>query len=114
MSKLTCRLVSLVSEGGPTTSWVAAHRDRCLHCQADAVRGRGLSRELNTMSSETVAAPDEIQGRVMARLGVQDASNPRRPIVVRVIARYAAAALAGIATAAAVAAGLTRRGSTDP
>jgi hypothetical protein len=87
------------------------HRDSCLRCQADDARDRALLRSLRAWGEEVLPAPASLQVRVLARLGEQDAADPRRALVARAATRYAAAA--GLASAALVAllAGLARRHS---
>lgn len=106
---LVCRFVALLPEDTPLSGLAAVHRDRCLRCQADAARDRGVSRDLHTLSVETVRAPAAMQGRVMSRLGAQDAMDPRRTLVVRLAVKYAAAGLAAAATVAAVLTGLLKK-----
>lgn len=61
------------------------------------------------MGEETVPAPEGLASGVMIRLGPQDGSDPRRPLVVRLIVRWAAAALVAVATLVALVTGLWTR-----
>ena len=106
---LMCRFVALLPDDTPFSGVVESHRESCLRCQADAARHRGVAREVHALGHETVRAPEAMQGRVMSRLGAQDAFDPRRPLVIRLVIRHAAAILAAIATVAAVLAGLLKR-----
>ena len=106
---LMCRFVALLPDDTPFGALVESHRETCLRCQADAARDRGVAREVHTLGTETVRAPSAMQGRVMSRLGAQDAFDPRRPLVIRLVVRHAAAVLAATATVAAVLAGLLKR-----
>ncbi|MDX1449358.1 MAG: hypothetical protein R3246_09900 [Acidimicrobiia bacterium] len=108
---LMCRFVALLPDDTPFSGLVESHRDTCLRCQAEAARERGVAREVHTLGSETVRAPEAMQGRVMSRLGAQDSYDPRRPLVIKLVVRHAAAVLAATATVAAVLAGLLRRRS---
>ena len=107
-----CRLVEMIPAEMPLNRVLEAHRAQCLRCQADAARSTGVSRELSTMSAETMRAPDGFATVVMSRLPAQDGSDPRRPLVVRLAVRYSVAALIGVATVAAlIARALSRRPS---
>jgi hypothetical protein len=106
---LMCRFVALLPDDTPFSGLVESHRETCLWCQADAARDRGMAREVHALGGETVRAPEAMQGRVMSRLGAQDAFDPRRSLVIRFVVRHAATALAATATVAAVLAGLLRR-----
>jgi len=102
VSPIICRLVEMVPSDMPLNRVLEAHREQCLRCQTDAARATGVSRELSTMSGETLRAPDGLATIVMSRLPAQDGSNPRRPMVVRIAVRYSVAAVIGIATVAAL------------
>lgn|GEM_PF-1732836 len=102
-----CFLAAVFPGEGPAS--LARHRACCLHCQAAAARKRSLRRALSGLADEVLVAPPGLQLRVLSRLGDQDAADPRRPLVVRAAARYAAAAGLALATGLAFAAGLARR-----
>jgi hypothetical protein len=102
MRPLQCGAAGWLPTEGRLSGVVRGHRLGCLRCQAAAARGRLLTRELALLADDIAAAPSWLASSVMARLGPQDASDPRRRVVVRVVARYSAAA----ATAAAVAVGV--------
>jgi anti-sigma factor RsiW len=109
MRDARCLLASWLP--GQRFAALAAHRESCLRCQAAAARDRSLQRALRGLAAELMPAPAGLHSAVMARLGRQDAADPRRNLAARAAARYTAAA--GLATAAAVAlaAGLARRHS---
>lgn len=110
MTSITCRLVSMIPSDMPLNRVLQAHRDQCLTCQADVARSTGVSRELSTLGGETLRAPEGLATTVMSRLGDQDGSDPRGPLVVRLAVKYSAVAVIGLATVAAVIAGaLSRR-----
>jgi hypothetical protein len=111
MIGLRCRVASWWPEGIWPLGLRDRHREHCLRCQAEQVRGRALERVLVSMSDETVAAPAFLHAATVARLGTQDAADPRRQLVARVAARYAAAAGVTAATAVALLSGLARRRS---
>ena len=98
MSRVVCRLSAWLPDNTPLLSRVfERHRAGCLRCQADAVRLRGVSRDLGTLEDETFHAPGGLHTQVMATRPRQDAADPRRPLLARVVARY----VAGIGVAAA-------------
>jgi hypothetical protein len=99
--RASCRLSDLMAEGFLSRIF-DGHRGRCLRCQADAARTRGVSRDLGGLEEETLQAPGGLHTQVMARLPVQDAANPRRDIVLRLVARYATAIAVAVATLAAI------------
>ncbi|MBM3694743.1 MAG: hypothetical protein FJW79_02240 [Actinobacteria bacterium] len=109
MRRLRCFLADLAPGEGPPA--LAAHRESCLRCQAAGARERALGRALGALRDEVVAAPPGLQMRVLARLGRQDAFDPRRALIARAAARYAAAAGLAGATLAALLAGVLRRHS---
>ena len=90
---------------------LAAHRAGCLRCRAEEARRRSLDRVLEALGAEVVPAPASLHAAVMARLGPQDAADPRRALAARAAARYAAAAGVAVALLAALLAGLARRHS---
>ncbi|MBN2114174.1 MAG: hypothetical protein JW785_08630 [Acidimicrobiia bacterium] len=104
-----CFFASRFPGEGP--AFLARHRACCLRCQAAAARERSLRRALPGLADEVLVAPPGLQSGVLCRLGEQDAADPRRPLVVRAAARYAAAAGLVLATGLAFAAGLARRQS---
>jgi hypothetical protein len=97
----------------PDARWPAlsAHREQCLRCQAEAARRHSLARDLTALGAEVVPAPSTLHTAVMARLGPQDAANPRRTLITRAIARYVAAAGLAAGLLGALLAGLARRRS---
>ncbi|MBI5158310.1 MAG: hypothetical protein HZA58_09940 [Acidimicrobiia bacterium] len=109
MSELTCRLIAAIPDGMPLNRVLRRHRDRCLRCQADDARVTGVSRQLSTLGEEVVKAPEGLASHVITRLGPQDGADPRRPIVIRVVLRWAATALVLLATAVAVGAAVAAR-----
>ncbi len=70
-----------------------------------------MERALVSLRDVTVAAPSYLHAATMARLGTQDAADPRRRLMARVAARYAAAAGVTAATTVALLTGLARRRS---
>lgn len=111
MTRLMCWIANAVPDGSFLAKRFDSHRERCLRCQADAARLRGVSRDLGGLEGETLEAPGGLHTRVMATLPTQDSANPRRPLLVRLVARYAAAAGVALATLAAI---LGRRGRREP
>jgi hypothetical protein len=109
VSELTCRLIAALPADTRLNRVLRRHRERCLRCQADDARTVGVSRRLSTLGGEVMSAPAGLASDVMTRLGPQDGSDPRRPIVVQVIVRWAATALVLLATAVAVGAALAAR-----
>ena len=109
MSELTCRLIAAIPNDMPLNRVLSRHRDRCLRCQADDARVTGVSRQLSTLGDEVVRAPAGLASTVITRLGPQDGADPRRPIVMQVMLRWAATALVVLATAVAVGAALATR-----
>ncbi|MCJ7725309.1 MAG: hypothetical protein MUP76_02820 [Acidimicrobiia bacterium] len=113
MSATICRLTAALPEGARRAPVTKAHIRSCLRCQAAGARARVLRRETARLGSEIIPAPPYLAAAVMARLGDQDATNPRHRILVGPVARRAAAAGVGVtaAAAAAVITGLARRKS---
>ena len=109
MTELTCRLIAAIPDDMPLNRVLSRHRDRCLRCQADDARVTGVSRQLSTLGDEVVPAPAGLASTVITRLGPQDGADPRRPIVMQFVVRWAAAALVLLATAVAVGAALASR-----
>lgn len=109
MSDLTCRLIAALPGDARLNRVLRRHRDRCLRCQADDARVVGVTRRLSTLGGEVVPAPQGLASDVITRLGPQDGSDPRRPIVMRVIVRWAATGLVLLASAVAVGAALAAR-----
>ena len=99
---LPCRIAALPGRPGDR------HRARCLRCQARIARGRTLERALRSMRAEVVPAPAGLHRGVLRRLPRQDALQPRRRVVLRTLARQAAAAGVTAATGAAVFTGVVR------
>lgn len=111
MSSIKCRLAAAIPEGAPFGKLLDRHRETCLQCQAESVRLRGVARDLGGLEEEVISAPGGLHAEVMATLPRQDASDPRRPLLVRVAARYAAAIGVAVATLAAILGRKTRRRS---
>ena len=86
---------------------LADHREHCLRCQVTDTRRRSLDRGIAALRGEMIPAPPTLQAAVVAGLGVQDAANPRRRLMARVAARYAAAGVTA-ATAVALLTGVAR------
>jgi anti-sigma factor RsiW len=97
----------------PDVHWAAlsAHREQCLRCQAEAARWHRLVHDLAALGADVMPAPPTLQAGVLARLGPQDAANPRRALITRAIARYAAAAGFAAGLLVALLSGLARRRS---
>jgi hypothetical protein len=109
MRSARCLLASRVP--GERFAGLVAHRESCLRCQAAAARDRSLRKALAGLAGDLVPAPAGLHPAVMARLGRQDAADPRRDLAARAAARYTAAAGLAAAAAVALAAGLARRHS---
>jgi hypothetical protein len=109
VSELTCRLIAAIPNDMPLNRVLSRHRDRCLRCQADDARVTGVSRQLSTLGDEVVKAPAGLASTVITRLGPQDGADPRRPIVMQVMLRWAATVLVLLATAVAVGAAVATR-----
>jgi hypothetical protein len=109
MSELTCRLIAAIPGDMPLNRVLSRHRDRCLRCQADDARVSGVTRQLSTLGGEVVKAPEGLASTVMTSLGPQDGADPRRPILIRVVVRWAATVLVLLATAVAVGAAVASR-----
>jgi len=71
---------------------LASHASSCLRCQAEQARYRSLLRALGSLPLESVRAPDDLVGSVVARL---DESVDRRssPAVVKTAVAAAAGAV---------------------
>ena len=102
MTSVTCKLISLIPPDVSLNRVLRKHREHCLKCLADQARSSGVVRELSYMGAETLTAPAGLTPRVMTRLGPQDGADPRRPLVKRIVVRYSAAAVAAVATVAAL------------
>ncbi|MEE9581359.1 MAG: hypothetical protein V3W36_00310 [Acidimicrobiia bacterium] len=102
MSRIICRIANAVPHSSRLAFLFDRHRERCLKCQADAARLRGVSRDLSGLEGEMLTAPGGLHTQVMATLPTQDASNPRRPLLVRVVARWATGIGVAVATLAAI------------
>jgi hypothetical protein len=61
-----------------------------------------VSRDLSVLEEEVVSAPGGLHTQVMATLPEQDALDPRRPLVVRLIARWVTAIGVAVATLVAI------------
>ncbi len=109
MSRIICRMVEAVPDGSRLTGLFDRHRRHCLRCQADDARLRGVSRDLGGLEGEVLHAPGGLHTQVMATLPEQDASNPRRPLLGRIAARYAAGVGVAVATLAAILGRKSRR-----
>lgn len=102
MTSFMCRIANAVPDNSRLTRLFDRHREHCLRCQADAARLRGVSRELGGLEGEVLPAPGGLHTHVMATLPPQDASNPRRPLLARVIARWVTGIGVAVATLAAI------------
>lgn len=103
MSRIICRLSQWLPDATPLLGRVFdRHRETCLRCQADAVRLRGVSRDLSVLEEEVVSAPGGLHTHVMATLPEQDAADPRRPLVMRLIARWVTGIGVAVATLVAI------------
>ena len=109
MSDLTCRLIAALPEATPLNRVLRRHKETCLRCQAEGARTVGVTRRLSHLGDEVMVAPQGLATNVITRLGPQDGSDPRRPIVKRVAMRWAATALVLLASAAAIAAAVAVR-----
>jgi hypothetical protein len=97
-----CTVAAWLPDDVATPPPVRRHRARCLRCQADAVRTRGLLRDLASLRDELLVAPPGLHAAVMARL------DPPGSVPSRV--RTAVTATAGtVVAAAAIAGGLVLR-----
>ncbi len=109
MSDLTCRLIAAIPEDIPLNRVLRRHREHCLRCQADDAKTTGVSRNLSSLETETLKAPEGLATDVMIRLGQQDGSDPRRPLVVRLAVKWATTGVVVLASAVALAAGIVSR-----
>jgi hypothetical protein len=99
---LLCRIGRRVPEELAEPAVLRRHRARCLACQADAVRLRGLRRDLASLRGEVVPAPPGFHAAVMA--GLADPGTRRSGIGGRgVLGAAAGAAVAAAAVAGGVA-----------
>jgi hypothetical protein len=106
---ITCRLIAAMPPDRPLNRVLARHRDQCSICREAAVHSTGVARVLQDLGDETIPAPEGMAATVMTRLGHQDGSDPRRPMVRRIAIRYSAAGLVGLATVTALLARLLSR-----
>lgn len=112
MSRIACRLTSWLPDSTPLLSRAFdRHRATCLRCQASAARLRGVSRDLGGLEGEVVPAPGGLHTHVMATLPPQDAANPRRPLLVRIVARWVTAITVALAAFVAIVGRRARRRS---
>lgn len=102
MSTVSCKIANAIPDGSRLARLFDGHREQCLRCQADTAKIRGVSRDLGGLEEEVIRAPGGLHTQVMAALPTQDASNPRRPLVVRVAARWATGVGVSVATLAAI------------
>ena len=103
MSRIVCRLSTLLPDNTPLLGRLFdRHRETCLRCQVDAARMRGVSRDLGVLEEEVVRAPGGLHTRVMATLPPQDAADPRRPLMMRIVARWLTGIGVAVATLAAI------------
>jgi hypothetical protein len=107
--RITCRLIAAMPQDRPLNRVLARHCDQCPTCRETVRRSSGVAQGLQDLGSETLPAPEGMASTVMTRLGRQDGSDPRRPIVRRLAVRYSTAGLVGLATLAALAARLLAR-----
>lgn len=112
MKRPICALADLF----PGEAWAPAegHRRRCLRCQAEEARRRGLDRSLAALRPVVEPAPAGLHAAVMSRLGPQDALGPAPAGPVPAALRRRLAPLAAgvglaLAVLAGVALGLARR-----
>lgn len=94
---------------GRSRGRLAAHREGCVRCRADDALRCSLESDLAALGAEVVPAPATLHAAVMARLGPQDAADPRRVLAARALARRVAAAGVGVALLAALLFGLAHR-----
>lgn len=106
---ITCRLIAAMPPDRPLNRVLARHCDQCPTCRETLRRSSGVARGLQDLGSETLPAPEGMAAVVMTRLGHQDGSDPRRPLVKRLAIRYSATGIVGLATVAALAARLVSR-----
>jgi hypothetical protein len=111
VSWIICRISNAIPDGSRLRTLFDGHRRHCLRCQADAVRLRGVSRDLGGLEGEVLPAPGGLHTEVMATLPPQDASNPRRPLLGRIIARWVTGVGVAVATLAAILGRRSRRRS---
>lgn len=109
MRGITCRLIAAMPPDRPLNRVLARHVDQCPTCRETVRRSSGMARGLHDLGDETLPAPEDMASTVMTRLGTQDGSDPRRPLVRRVVMRYSAAGLVGAATVTALVARLISR-----
>ena len=102
MNWISCRISNAIPDGSPLNGLFDGHRQQCLNCQADAVRLRGVTRDLGGLEGEILPAPGGLHTEIMATLPLQDASNPRRQLMIRVVARWATGIGVGVAALAAM------------
>jgi len=102
LSRLICRIANALPVNSPLAGWFDRHRGGCLRCQADAARLRGVARDLGGLEGEMLSAPGGLHTSVMSTLPRQDAANPRRPLLLRVVARWATGVGVAVATLAAI------------
>ena len=102
MSRIICAIANAIPDVSRLAALFDGHREHCLRCQADAARLRGVSRDLGGLEGEMLPAPGGLHTQVMATLPPQDATNPRRPLLMRVIARWATGIGVAVATLAAI------------
>lgn len=107
--RVTCRLIAAMPPDRPLNRVLSRHRDGCDVCRETLRRSSGMTRGLHDLGGETIAAPEEMATAVMTRLGPQDGSDPRRPIMRRLVMRYSVTGLVGAATVAALFARLLSR-----
>lgn len=105
MSSMLCVVSGWMPGEVAGPAMVRRHRAGCLRCQAEAVRMRGLLRDLASLRAEVLAAPPGLHAAVMERLGDQGLGAP----AVSVRARVAAGAGAAVVAVAAIAGGLVLR-----
>lgn len=87
MSTVVCVLarpliVAAVLDGDQTPGWVAAHRDRCLKCQATEARARSTGRSMRML--EAVGAggsPPDLADSVVSALDRSDTDARPAPSV---------------------------------
>jgi hypothetical protein len=94
--RITCRLAGVLPPDVAGGAVFRGHRARCLRCQADEVRTRGLVRDLASLRAEVLPAPPGLHSAVMARLD----EPPRAATAARRAMQAKVAAIVGAAMAA--------------
>jgi hypothetical protein len=109
MRGITCRLIAAMPADRRLNRVLARHRDQCTACQEALRTSTSIVEVLSDLGGETLTAPEGMTPAVMTRLGSQDGSDPRRPLVRRLVMRYSATGIVAVATVTALAARLLSR-----